>query len=173
MIVGAPGAFAATATGFPSPSFSETGALPDGVSFTSAGVLAGTPSAGTAGTYAIAVTAANGISPAATQGFTLTVQPVGITTTMLPDGSVYNKALKNTYKTTLVATGGNLPYKWSLAPGSTPLPAGLKLTAKGVITGKATIAGTFTFTVQVVDKKTKTKPPAQNSAKAVLSIIIG
>jgi N-acetylneuraminic acid mutarotase len=37
------------------------------------GVLSGTPAAGTAGTYAITFTAANGITPNATQSFTLTV----------------------------------------------------------------------------------------------------
>jgi hypothetical protein len=42
-----------------------------------------------------------------------------------------------------------------------------------VISGKATTAGTFSFTVQVVDTKTKTKPPTQNKATAVLSITIG
>jgi len=42
-----------------------------------------------------------------------------------------------------------------------------------VISGKAKTAGTYDFTVQVVDKKTKTKPPAQNTATATLSITIG
>lgn len=48
----------------------------------------------------------------------------------------------------------------------------LKLSSKGVISGKAKTAGTYTFTVQVVDTKTKTKPPTQNIATATLSITI-
>jgi len=59
-----------------------------------------------------------------------------------------------------------------LPAGSTPLPTGLKLSSKGVISGKATTAGTFPFTVQVMDTKTKTKPPTQNTATAKLSITI-
>ena len=37
--------------------------------------LAGTPAAGTAGSYPITITATNGVSPDATQSFTLTVAP--------------------------------------------------------------------------------------------------
>ena len=37
--------------------------------------LAGTPAAGTGGTYALTITAANGVAPDATQSFTLTVGP--------------------------------------------------------------------------------------------------
>jgi hypothetical protein len=99
------------------------------------------------------------------------VPAFGITTTSLPDGSVYNRTNKLRYSATLAADAGNPPYKWSLAPGST-LPPGLKLSSKGVISGKATTAGTYPFTIQVVDTKTKTKPKTQNSATAALSITI-
>jgi DNA-binding beta-propeller fold protein YncE len=68
---GVAGTFTFTATGYPAPTFSETGALPSGVSLTASGVLSGTPAAGTAGVYPIQVTATNGV--AATQAFTLTV----------------------------------------------------------------------------------------------------
>jgi len=48
--------------------------LPSGVTFNAAtGVLAGTPAAGTGGTYNITFTAHNGIGSDATQSFTLTV----------------------------------------------------------------------------------------------------
>jgi large repetitive protein len=86
------------------------------------------------------------------------VPPLTITTSSLPNGSVYAKALKNAYSATLTASGGNPPYKWSLQSGS--LPTGLKMTSKGVISGKASFAGTFTFTVGVVDTKTKTQQAA-------------
>src|SRR5206468_5072182 len=72
--VGTAGTFTVTATGFPAPALSETGALPSGVTFnTSTGVLSGTPAAGTGGTYPITFTAANGVGTNATQSFTLTV----------------------------------------------------------------------------------------------------
>src|SRR5262249_44211090 len=72
-IVGSLGSFSVTATGFPAPTFSATGALPSGVNLSASGVLSGTPAAGTGGSYPITITAANGVNPNATQTFTLTV----------------------------------------------------------------------------------------------------
>ncbi len=75
--VGQAGSFTVMTTGTPTPSVAETGSLPSGVTFTDngngTGTLAGTPAAGTAGTYSITFTASNGIAPNATQSFTLTV----------------------------------------------------------------------------------------------------
>jgi hypothetical protein len=74
--VGLPGAFSVTAAGNPAPALSESGALPSGVTFNpSTGALSGTPAAGTNGSYPLTFTASNGVSPNATQTFTLTVNP--------------------------------------------------------------------------------------------------
>src|SRR5205823_9265490 len=70
--VGAAGTFSVTTTGYPAPTISETGALPNGVTF-SGGVLSGTPVGGTGGTYNISFSASNGIGAPATRSFTLTV----------------------------------------------------------------------------------------------------
>src|SRR5206468_3242104 len=81
-IVGAPGSFTVTATGLPTTmTFSETGALPNGVTLNSStGVLSGTPTAGTAGAYSITLIANNGVTPNGTQSFTLTVAQVPVIT---------------------------------------------------------------------------------------------
>lgn len=75
--VGTAGSFTVTATGFPAPTLSKSGTLPSGVTFVDNGngtaTLAGTPATGTAGTYPLTITAANGFLPNATQSFTLTV----------------------------------------------------------------------------------------------------
>jgi hypothetical protein len=72
--VGSAGSFKVTATGFPTPTVSESGALPSGVTFNaSTGVLSGTPATGTSGTYTLHFTAHNGVGSDATQTFTLTV----------------------------------------------------------------------------------------------------
>ncbi|HEV3298088.1 MAG TPA: malectin domain-containing carbohydrate-binding protein [Planctomycetaceae bacterium] len=76
--VGVNSSFTLTATGYPAPSFAITaGALPSGVTLTPAGILSGTPSAGTAKSYPLTITANNGFGQAATQTFTLTVTAAG------------------------------------------------------------------------------------------------
>lgn len=52
------------------------------------------------------------------------------------------------YQTSLAATGGKLPYMWSLAGGG--LPAGMSLTSDGTLTGtpQATFSGSFTVQVR-------------------------
>ena len=56
---------------------SESGPLPDDVTFTDNGdgtaALAGTPPDGTEGTYPVTITASNGVEPDATQDFTLSI----------------------------------------------------------------------------------------------------
>ena len=82
--IGQIGLFTVTTTGAPTPALTESGALPGGVRFTDNGngtaTLAGTPWAGRAGSYPVTITASNGVSPEATQRFTLTVDaPAAIT----------------------------------------------------------------------------------------------
>ena len=105
---------------------------------------------------------------------TPTAVSFGVTTTALPGGAVFTRTDKSRYSAQLAAVGGNAPYKWSLAPGSGVLPPGLRLSAKGVISGKATTPGTYGFTVEVVDTKVKFagRPATQNSATMPLSITI-
>jgi len=62
----------------------------------------------------------------------------------LPDGGV-----GVAYSVTFVATGGTLPYVWSVVAGA--LPAGLTLSSGGVLSGTPTTVGTPSFTVAVTD----------------------
>ncbi len=74
---GIAGTFTVTSTGFPTPTISESGSLPGTVAFVDngdgTGTLSGVPNAG--GPFIITFTASNGVSPDATQSFTLTVSP--------------------------------------------------------------------------------------------------
>ena len=108
--------------------------------------------------------------PPTTTTTTVATTPLSITTTALPNGTVWTKAHKVTYSQTLAAKGGNPPYRWSIVSGSGALPKGLKLSAaKGTISGKASQAGKFSFTVKVVDKKIK---GTQDTATKALSVTI-
>ncbi len=76
--------------------------------------------------------------------------PLAVSSASLPGGTA-----SLPYSAQLAATGGAAPYSWSVSAG--PLPAGLSLSASGVISGTPTIAGTSSFTVQVTDSSS---PPA-------------
>lgn len=81
-----------------------------------------------------------------------------VETTSLPRGEagvLYSKNLKT--------KDGTKPFTWTITDGS--LPDGLSLSDSGVISGTPTLAGTYSFTVQVVDSDS-------DSAVANLSITV-
>jgi hypothetical protein len=92
--VGLQETFTVNASGSPSPSLSVTGALPTGVTFTDdgggTGTLSGKPATGTAGNYPLTITASNGNTPNATQGFALTVTSLACPLTALGNESLLN-----------------------------------------------------------------------------------
>ncbi|WP_395027830.1 Ig domain-containing protein [Comamonas odontotermitis] len=51
----------------------------------------------------------------------------------------------------LSAAGGSGSYTWSAADATQPLPAGLSLSASGLLTGTPTTAGAYTSSVTVTD----------------------
>jgi FtsP/CotA-like multicopper oxidase with cupredoxin domain len=117
------------------------GALPTGLTLSTAGAITGTPTAAGSFGFTARVTSANG--SVATQAFTITIQtPASITTASLPGATTGVP-----YSQTLAATGATTPYTWSIAVPS--LPTGLTLSAAGVISGTPTITGTSNFSVRV------------------------
>ncbi len=133
--VGTAGTFTVTATGFPAPTFSETGALPAGVTLSAAGVLSGTPAAGTGGTYPITITAANGVGANATQSFTLTVNQAPAITSA--NSTTFTVGTAGTF--TVTTTG--VPSAAAMAISETgALPTGVTFVNNN--DGTATLAGT-------------------------------
>ena len=130
--VGTPGSFNVTATGYPAPTFTETGALPSGVTLSSAGLLSGTPAVGTGGVYSFTITAKNGTLPNATQGFTLTVDEAPSITSVNYAGFAIGAAGSFTVTT--------LGYPKPSLTETGPLPNGLGFTDNG--NGTGTLSGT-------------------------------
>jgi len=136
--VGQAGNFAVTAAG--APIFTASG-LPTWASLNqSTGVLSGTPPNGSGGIFTITLTANNGVSPNASQTFTLTVDQSPAITSGPPPATTVNTAYGFTY----TFSGYPLP-TFSVTSGA--LPTGLTLAPNGVISGTPTVTGTFTGTV--------------------------
>ena len=82
--VNTPNTFTLSATANAPVSYSETGALPNGVTLSASGVLSGTPATGTAGRYPITITATDGNANTVTQAFVLTVAGATTVTSVSP-----------------------------------------------------------------------------------------
>jgi hypothetical protein len=121
---------------------STNGAMPPGLSLSSAGVLSGTPT--TAGVYVIGMSIFDGVDTQYVQ-YNLYVYAVDITTAgVLPNGTQ-----NGSYSTNLAASGGAGGYVWTV---NCCLPPGLTLSTGGAITGNITGGpGNYTFAVTATD----------------------
>jgi Putative Ig domain len=131
--------FTITTTGIPVPKITESGHLPGGLKFVDNGdgtaTLSGRPGGGNGllGDYALTFTASNGVSPAGTQNFTLTItRPPRIT-------SVNNATfVVGTANTFTVTTRSTVPKSTLSFTGT--LPGGVTFVPNN--NGTATLSGT-------------------------------
>jgi hypothetical protein len=144
--------FTITTTGNPIPTITETGRLPGGVKFTDNGdgtaSLSGRPGngQGLVGDYAIVLTASNGVDPAATQNFTLTItNPPRIVSR---NNATFVVGMANTFTITASKT---VPKPVLTISGA--LPSGVVFTANkngtAILSGNpaAGTEGTYTLTL--------------------------
>ena len=138
------GTFTITASGTPASTFSvSSGSLPAGVTLNgTTGILSGTPTVN--GTFPVVLTAANGISPNATQNFTLTVNPPPVPPAFTSASSAtFTETIAGSF--TVAATGTPAP-TFSVTSGS--LPTGVTLDGTtGILSGTPTVNGVFAFTI--------------------------
>ena len=168
---GAAASFTVSTTGYPTPSVSETGTLPTGVTFVDnhdgTGTLSGTATVG--GVSSISFTAQNGIGSQATQNFTLTVDQAPAITSA--NNTTFTAGSAGSF--TVTTTGYPAP---SLSETGT-LPAGLTFidnhNGTGTLSGTSTAGGVFSisFTAQngTGSPATQTFTLTVNQAPAITS----
>ena len=129
------------------------GALPIGLSLTSAGRISGYPR--TPGAYPITIRMrdASGLTKEQKLELKVMVSSLVISTDQVPTATVgvmINRAM--------TASGGILPYTWMVDSGM--LPSGVTLRYDGLLTGVPGASGTYRFVIRVADKSglTSVKP---------------
>ena len=131
-------------------SYAISGTLPAGLAF-SGNTISGTPTA--PGSYPVTITATDSVLTGTGAPFSIARQytievpapAIAIDPATLPGttaGLAYSQAIS--------ATGGSAPYAFAVATGA--LPTGLALGSNGTLSGTATSAGTFDFTVTATDR---------------------
>lgn len=125
----------------------QSGSLPDGLTLNQTGVISGTPER--PGTTSFLLRLSDSANAAVTTTLSITINPSGlvlsIDTAALPDGVVGAD-----YSQTLMASGGNGPYRWEIKSGK--LPDGLLLSETGVISGTPLTPGETQFEVRATDQ---------------------
>jgi hypothetical protein len=126
----------------------QSGSLPAGVTFSSQGVLSGTPTAEGSWTFVVKAVGGGGVSDTETE--TLTVrQPLVVASPFR--GAALKGEVGIPYTAAVTASGGSGTYTYALASGQ--LPQGLQLGTDGAVTGTPTVAGRYTFGVRVTDSE--------------------
>jgi serine/threonine-protein kinase len=140
--------------------------LPAGLkSSATAGTLSisGTPTATGAAAVKLSVSDGNTPKGTASDSFTLTVSA---STLKLAGGALTAGKVGTAYSATVAATGGTAPYTYT----ATGLPAGLAMSAAGVISGTPTAAATSSVTVTVTDS-TATKQTATGAYSLTIAAL--
>ncbi len=147
--------FSVTANGDTPIGYTESGALPSGVSLATNGTLSGTAALGTAGSYPIIITATDANSNTATQNFTLTV------TATAP---VFTSAASTTFAennagTFSVTATGDTPIGYT---ETGTLPSGVSLATNGTLSGTPAFgtAGSYPITITATDANANTTTQA-------------
>jgi hypothetical protein len=145
-IEGAPYSSPVSASGGTAPySWSVSGSLPPGLTLNAAtGAISGTPTA--QGSFSFTVSVTDAAQASASRALSIQINaPLRILTTSLPEG-----AEGRPYSASIQASGGAVPYSFSLAAGQ--LPPGITLSSDGSLSGVPSQSGDFALTVRVTDR---------------------
>ena len=144
----------------------SSGALPAGLTLSSAGALAGTPTSTATASFTITATDANGCTGTRNYSLTPACPTIAVSPSTLPNGMV-----NSAYSQTVTSSGGVGTMTYSISSGS--LPAGLSLnTTSGVISGIPTSTTAASFTVRATDSNNCTGSTAYTITPACPTITV-
>ncbi|CAH0153652.1 putative Ig domain-containing protein [Stenotrophomonas lactitubi] len=122
----------------------QSGALPVGISFTSAGTLSGIPRSD--GNFSITLGATDSNGQTASRVYTFTIAPA---TVVLAPAPLAGGAVGTAYSQSLSSSGGIAPYTYAIVSGA--LPPGIAFSSAGVFSGTPVTAGSYTVVVRSTD----------------------
>ena len=134
------------------------GSLPSGLTLSPEGLISGTPTV--PGNYTVTVLTAGAAGNAEKIFYITVVAQIRISTATVDTGSV-----GVSYRFTLQADAGAPPYSWNIVSGT--LPAGLTLSATGLISGIPLAQGVSSVTIRVTDSD---NPPLSTEQNLVIGI---
>ena len=125
--------------------FGAIGSIPPGLTMTGA-TLSGTPTQSGTFNFTVTVVDNNGCTGSKNYSLVIGCPTTSVSPATLPDGIV-----ERLYSQQLTHTGGVAPNTFTQTAGT--LPAGLTLSTGGLLSGRPTTPGSFTFTVQATDSQ--------------------
>lgn len=127
-----------------------SGKVPDGLSFSDAGVISGTPSAPGEISFQVRLTDQSGQTVTSTLSIDVNPPPQF---TVLSPSALPVAAVGVPYRFELKATAGTAPYSWLKKKKKKfgVIPEGLSLSSDGTISGTPTAQGVYNFTIIVFD----------------------
>ncbi len=128
------------------------GALPAGITLSSAGVVSGTPTQAGSFNPVFTVTDSGNNTASRTIAINSAAPTLAIAPTTLPDG-----VAGTAYSQTLSTSGGTAPYTYAVSSG-TP-PPGITVSSGGNVSGTPSTPGNYSFTVRSTDSSTGTGAP--------------
>lgn len=162
-IIGVPYSFAFQSNGGITPiSWTlASGQFPSGLTLNANGTLSGTPTA--TGSFTFTIQAGDASSPSQTITINVAIKSTSLLVITSAGGALPDAVVGKPYSISLQAAGGTAPFSWGVVSGQ--LPAGLTLSAAGVLSGTPTTANAAptAFTVQVQDSGS----PAQSKSLAL------
>ncbi len=133
-----------------SPYYWNASGLPPILTISTSGLISGTLTNGSAGTYTVLVSVSDQFESFAQATLTLRVSvpsTLRVSPANLPDGR-----LSQLYSQKFTATGGTAPYSFSLAsPNSNIPPKGVTLFSDGTVSGTPQVMGDFPIDMNVAD----------------------